>query len=555
MNLEFNQVNHLASEAFPTLNDEQLSAVAQLSELVEFETNQSLIQQGQKGYPFYVIRSGSVRIVELCEDKETLIVNHGPREFTGDVDMLTGRSAVISAIANEPVVAYQLCAQRLRKLLNDCPSVSDTLLDAFQIRRRLLAASDFVGVKIVGEANAAETSRLREFFYKNHVPYTFYASSSDYGREQLTRIDSAEVGLPIVQCNGHTVVNPSLPKLAECIGISRNVDGKVFDLIIVGAGPAGLAAAVYATSEGINTLVIDSVGPGGQAGSSSKIENFIGFPSGISGGELANRGYLQALKFGAQFIAPITVRSIETQPNGEHHLHLCTGQVARAVCVLVASGVTYRQLGVEGCTSYEGAGLYYAATSAEARVCEDSTAVIVGGGNSAGQAAMYLANTSREVKVLIRGDDLSKSMSSYLCDRVLNHPKIQVIKNSAVTAIHGDRCVEAITYQDHLTNASTRISCSGLFCFIGAQPHTAWLPSGVLLDDKGYIRTGSAIPSNQVGNYWKLDRHPCDLETTVPGILAAGDVRSGSTKRCGFAVGDGSMAVTCVHRYFATIRS
>ncbi len=321
-----------------------------------------MIEQGQKGYPFYVIQSGYVRIVERCEDRETLIVDHGPREFTGDVDMLTGRSAVISAIAKEKVTAYKLCAQRLRKLLNECPTVSDMFLEAFQIRRQLLASSGFVGVKVIGQSNTPETSRLQEFFYKNHVPYTFIEASSEDGCEQLQRLQSTDAALPIVSCNGHTLGNPSLSQLAECIGISSDVNGKLFDLVIVGAGPAGLAAAVYATSEGIKTLVIDSVGPGGQAGSSSKIENFIGFPSGISGGDLANRGYLQALKFGAQFIAPITVKSIETQPSGEHHLHLCNGQTARAVCVLVASGVTYRQLGVEGCRKFEGAGLYYAAT-------------------------------------------------------------------------------------------------------------------------------------------------------------------------------------------------
>ena len=546
-------MNPSASVAFPTFDHDQLSVVAEVGELVRFETNQTLIKQGQKGYPFYVIKSGSVRIVEILDDAEALIVNHGPGEFTGDVDMLTGRSAVISAIANEQVVAYQLCAGRLRKLLSERPAVSDMLLDAFQIRRKLLEASDFVGVRIVGQANTAETSRLREFFYKNHVPHTFYESSSEDGKRQLKEFNVSDAALPVVHCNGRTVSSPSLPKLAECIGISRNVDGKLFDLIVVGAGPAGLAAAVYATSEGIKTLVIDSVGPGGQAGSSSKIENFIAFPSGISGGDLANRGYLQALKFGAQFIAPTTVKSIDTQISGEHHLHLCTGQVARARCVLVASGVTYRQLGVNDCRKFEGAGLYYAATSAEARVCEDATAIIVGGGNSAGQAAMFLANTSREVKVLIRSDDLCKSMSAYLCERVLKHPKIQVIRNSEVTAIHGERCVEAITFHDHANGESNCMDCEALFCFIGAQPHTAWLPDGVLLDDKGYIRTGAAIPSTHLGKHWNLERSPCDLETTIPGILAAGDVRSGSTKRCGFAVGDGSMAVTCVHRYLASI--
>ena len=297
-------MSDLAREAFPTLNDEQLAVVANFGELLQFDTNEVLIKQGQKGYPFFVLHSGSVRIVEVNADRELFVVNHGPREFTGDVDMLTGRSAVISAIANEPVTAYKLCAERLRKLLNECPSVSDVFLEAFQIRRKLLSSSGFVGVKVIGQSNTVETSRLQEFFYKNHVPYTFFEASGEQGRMQLKELEATEAELPIISCNGRTVSNPSLPKLAECIGISRNVDGKLFDLVIVGAGPAGLAAAVYATSEGIKTLVIDSVGPGGQAGSSSKIENFIGFPSGISGGELANRGYLQALKFGAQFIAP-----------------------------------------------------------------------------------------------------------------------------------------------------------------------------------------------------------------------------------------------------------
>ncbi len=539
--------------AFPVFDEEQLAAVAAVGELTQFEPGAVLIKQGQKDYPFFAIKSGSVRIVEVCDGKEALVVNHGPGEFTGDVDMLTGRSAVISAIANEAVVAYRLCAGRLRKLLNECPVVSDVLLAAFQVRRKLLEESNFIGVKVIGQSGTLETMRLREFLYKNHVPHRFYESTDDSGAGQLRELSTHGTVMPVVHCNGHTLSNPSLPKLAECIGISRDIQGELFDLVIVGAGPAGLAAAVYATSEGIRTLVIDSVGPGGQAGSSSKIENFIGFPAGISGGDLANRGYLQALKFGAQFIAPITVKSIEKLSEGDFHLHLCTGQTARARCVLVAAGVTYRQLGVKDGHRFEGAGLYYAATSVEARTCEQGTAVIVGGGNSAGQAAMFLANSAQSIKVVIRGDDLSKSMSAYLCQRVLNHPRIEVITNSEISEIHGERRVEAVTVVDHKQNVSTRISTGALFCFIGAQPRTEWLPRDVLLDDKGYICTGAAIPASHRAQHWKLDRSPCDLETTVPGILAAGDARSGSTKRCGFAVGDGSMAVTCVHRYLASV--
>ncbi len=539
--------------AFPVFDESQLAAVATVGELVHFQPGEFLIKQGQKDYPFFAIRSGHVRIVELCDGKEALVVNHGPGEFTGDVDMLTGRSAVISAIANDHVSAYRLCAGRLRKLLNECPVVSDVLLIAFQVRRRLLEASDFVGVKVVGQSGTLETTRLREFLYKNHVPHRFYDATDSSGAQQLSMLGATGDALPVVHCNGKTVSNPSLPKLAECIGISRDVQGELFDLVIVGAGPAGLAAAVYATSEGIRTLVIDSVGPGGQAGSSSKIENFIGFPAGVSGGDLANRGYLQALKFGAQFTAPITVKSIEKQSEGEFHLHLCTGQVAKARCVLVASGVTYRQLGVQDCHRFEGAGLYYAATSVEARSCEQSTAVVVGGGNSAGQAAMFLANSAQSVKIVIRGDDLSKSMSAYLCQRVLNHPKIELIRNSEVCEIIGRDKVEAVTIVNHAQTTRSTVQTNALFCFIGAQPRTDWLPGDVLLDDKGYICTGAAIPASYRAQHWTLDRSPCDLETTVPGILAAGDVRSGSTKRCGFAVGDGSMAVTCVHRYLGSI--
>lgn len=531
--------------AFPTLNEEQMESVREIGDVVSFSADEELIKQGQKEYPFYVIEAGEVRIAEKCGDQENLIATHGPRSFTGDVDMLTGRSAVISAIANGPVEAYRLCAWRLRQLLGKCPKVSDMLLEAFQLRRKLLEASNFIGVRLIGETGTRETSRMREFFYKNHVPYTFFAASDDEGKRQLDCLSAQELPLPVVHCNGHTVGNPSLGKLAECIGISRDVDNQLFDLVIVGSGPSGLAAAVYAASEGIVTLVIDSVGPGGQAGSSSKIENFMGFPSGLSGNELANRGYLQALKFGAQFIAPISVESIETMPDGEHRLKLCTGQTARARCVLIASGVTYRQLDLPGCREYEGAGVYYAATSVEARVCSDSTAIVIGGGNSAGQAAMFLASAARQVKLLIRGGDLAKSMSAYLCERVEKHPKIEVLKHSEVKRVSGDASVRSIQISNNLTNESVELECAALFIFVGARPHTDWLPAGVKLDEKGFVLTGSSFGED----VWRLERRPCELETSVPGIMAAGDVRSGTTKRCGFAVGDGSLAVACVHRF------
>ena len=534
--------------AFPKFDEEQMNAVASIGDLVVYQGEEELITQGQKDYPFHVVKSGEVRIVERHSNGERLVTVHGAGSFTGDVDMLTGRSAVIAAIANGPVESYRLCAPRLRKLLHQCPKLSDTLLEAFQMRRARLEKSDFVGVSLIGKINDRSTGRMREFFYKNHVPHTFIDAAAEEGKQQLTSLGATELQLPVIHCNGHTIVNPSLTDVAECMGISRDVSREVYDLLIIGSGPAGLSASVYAASEQLKTLVVDSVGPGGQAASSSKIENFIGFPSGLSGSELANRGYLQALKFGAEFIAPISVRSIKKDEDGIFRVGLCNQQTAKARSVLVATGVNYRQLDIEGCKRFEGMGVYYAATSVESRLCEQSTAIVVGGGNSAGQAAMFLANTADKVKLLIRGDDLAKSMSAYLCQRIQNHSRVEVIQNSELTEIRGDDCVREAVIRNNQTDETTNVDCSAIFIFIGAKPHTEWLPNDVLLDDKGFILTGSAVEASKS---WTLDRSPCDLETSLPGLFAAGDVRSGTTKRCGFAVGDGSLAIACVHRYFA----
>ncbi|PQO29836.1 FAD-binding protein [Bremerella cremea] len=536
--------------AFPTLDDEQMREVKRLGQRLEVRAETVLIPAGQKDYPFFVIESGNVKILEIDEDHETLIATHGPRAFTGDVDMLTGRSSVFTARAAEDSVVYTFPAQQLRRLLASCPHMSELLLEAFQSRRKLLDGLPFLGVRVIGKSNNANTLRLREFLYKNHVPHTFIELESSEGQKQRHVLDADSLELPIVRCNGRTIGNPSMWEFARCLGIDKSVEGRTFDLAIVGGGPAGLAAAVYAASEALDVLVIDKVGPGGQAGSSSKIENFIGFPSGISGNELASRSYLQALKFGATFIAPEVVAGLESDDGEGHRLRLESGQVIHARCVLVTSGVTYRQLGIPGCTRFEGAGVYYAATSVESRACADAHAVVVGGGNSAGQAAMFLANSSEQVHLLIRGDDLAKSMSAYLCDRIGNHPRIEVHRNTEVDEVCGDDCVEMIRVQNNATGTVTDIECSGLFIFIGARPHTQWLPEDVLLDEKGFVLTGTSFFSDErLRGHWPLDRAPCDLETTRPGILAGGDVRSGSTKRCGFAVGDGSLAVACVHRY------
>lgn len=532
--------------AFPKLSEQQMKVIANLGRLKNYADGENLINVGEKDYPFCIVASGEVRIVDSSSETINDVVTHGPREFIGDVDVLTGRPAVISAIAKGETQAYVLTAAEARRLLNEIPGLGELLLEAFQMRRKMLQASAFRGVLIVGETHDRSTSRIREFLYKNHVPHTYFDVDDESGIEQLRKLGQNREDTPLVACNGTIVTKPSIASIAECLGISREVDVEVYDLIIVGAGPAGLAASVYAGSEGIKTLVIDRVGPGGQAGSSSKIENFIGFPSGLSGAELANRGYLQALKFGVQFTAPVSVRSIRQDANGNHLLELCTGQFAKARCVLAATGVTYRQLNIAGCTEFEGVGVYYSATSVEARVCNGSTAIVVGGGNSAGQAAMYLSEHADQVKVLIRGGDLGQSMSSYLSERVCNHKKIEVLPYTELAAIHGNERVSMVEIIDNRDQQKRTIDCTAAFIFIGARPHTDWLPPSVARDEKGFVLTGSLVQS---AGYWSLDRMPCDLETSIPGILAAGDVRSGTTKRCGFAVGDGATAIACVHRF------
>lgn len=536
--------------AFPLFDDEQMGFARQFGERKTYSAGEALIRGGQKDYPFFVFESGEVDILELQDGDATHIATHGPRSFSGDVDMLTGRASLFTAKAKTDVVAYSLPGTQLRKLLGACPKFGEMLLAAFQTRRANLKNLPFVGVQVIGKEHTQETSSLQEFLYKNHVPNSFVDAGTKDGLERLKMLGADATQLPFVTCNGKKFSNPKPIELANCLGIHHDVSEREFDLAIVGSGPSGLAAAVYAASEGLEVLVIDRVGPGGQAGSSSKIENFIGFPSGLSGGELANRGYLQALKFGATFIAPETVCGIDRSEDGLHRLPLSSGQSAVSKCVLVSSGVTYRQLDLPGCQRLEGAGVYYAATSVEARGCDGKTAIVVGGGNSAGQAAMYLSEHAERVLLLIRGNDLSKSMSQYLCQRVTQQANIELRKNSEVSEVCGNENVESVLVRNNRTDETEEVGCAGLFIFVGAKPHSDWLPKTVLRDEKGFLLTGSSFFANEsLRQHWPIDRPPCDLETTLPGVMASGDVRSGTTKRCGFAVGDGSLAVACVHRF------
>ena len=534
--------------AFPTLSEAELECVAEIGVPRSFRDGEVLFDVGTRDYPFYAVRSGEVVILEHSSGEPREVAVHGPLNFTGDVNVLTGRPALVSAVARGATEVYEVPASRIRQLLNEIPDLSDKLLEAFQMRREMLEAAGFVGIRVIGATDSKETLALREFCYKNKVPHTFEDIEEESGRSALQAFGLGPEQAPVIACSRDFVARPTLAEFAACLGISREIPDERYDITIIGAGPAGLGAAVYGGSEGLKTLLLDRVGPGGQTGQSSKIENYLGFPAGLPGAELANRGYLQALKFGVEFRAPVSVLRVEQRDSGDHALELCNGQVIRSRAILVATGASYRRLPVEDCERFEGVGVYYAATSVEARVCRGATAIVVGGGNSAGQAAMYLAQRAKSVKVVLRGNDLGKRMSHYLCRRIEHTHNIEVLYDSVVESLHGEKRLAEVVVCNTRNGERRRFDCAGLFSFVGAQPHTEWLDESFAKDEHGFLRTGAMIAADP---RWRIPRPPCELETTLPGVFAAGDVRSGTTKRCAFAAGDGALAVTCVHWYLA----
>ncbi len=537
--------------AFPKLNEEELDCLASLAKTCSFEDGEPVFQAGQRGLPLFVVISGEIAIVDESRAEPKTIVVHGPGEFTGDVSLLTDRPAVVSAYARGACRAYCVSHAELRRIIQEIPDLSDKLLEAFQTRRIMLERSGFVGVRLFGHLGDPDVTAIREFFDKNKVPHTWIDAD---GAEGKATIESLAIGpdeLPFVMCNrGTRSPRPTVTRLGECLGLKRQIRTEPFDLVIVGAGPAGLAAAVYGASEGLATIVLDRFGPGGQAGTSSRIENYMGFPAGLTGADLANRGYLQALKFGAELVAPVEVRSMTCDAR-VHRLVLDDGQVVSGRTVLIATGASYQRLPVAGCERWDGSGIFYSCTSVHARSCRDGRAAVVGGGNSAGQAVMFLAEHTSGAVLLLRGDDLRKSMSDYLARRIERHPKIEVIRHVEIDAIHGDRTITSLRLRNVRESGSRDLDCSAVFVFIGAKPRTDWLPPSIAVDSKGFILTGADAAKS---DRWPLaEREPCTVETTCPGVFAAGDVRSGTTKRVAFAVGDGALAVTCAHRVLAEI--
>ncbi|HZU35242.1 MAG TPA: FAD-dependent oxidoreductase [Gemmataceae bacterium] len=540
--------------AFPRLTEAELALVKPLSKPCDYADGETVFQAGQPDIDLYVVESGQIEIRNPA-DGDKLVVVHQPGEFSGDIDVLTGRPIVVTGMARGATRAWRVPNSQLRAMLNRVPSVGEKLIAAFTRRRELLSQFEKVGMRVIGPGHCRATNAVREFLYKNFVPFTWCDTETEAGRKALAQFGSARK-LPIIECgDGQILSNPPLQELACAAGIWRHCPSQEVDFAVVGAGPAGLTAAVYASSEGLSTLVLDKLGPGGQAGASSRIENFIGFPAGLRGADLATRGVLQMLKFGAHLVAPVAVEKLTParSTSGQHLLRLDCGAEIRCRVLLLALGVRWRKLEAAGADRYAGAGIYHACTTVEADLFDKCDVAVVGGGNSAGQAVMFLAECcpSRTVHLLVRRT-LGTSMSDYLVQRIRAAANVVVHEQTEVDAVHGGRRLEAVTLKNNSTKATSQLACSAVFVFIGAEPAAEWLPAEIARDANGYILTG--IDAIRSGRWPRTDRDPCPLETTMPGILAAGDIRSNSVKRVGFAVGDGSLAVACAHRLLSIQR-
>jgi thioredoxin reductase (NADPH) len=533
--------------AFPKLTPAELAILKPLAAPRDYADGETVFRAGQADIDFFVVESGKIDILNPADDHQ-VIVTHEVGQFSGDIDLLTSRPVLVTGVARGQSRIWSMPGSQLRALLNRVPSLGEKLIVAFMHRRELLSQTAMIGLRVVGPAKCRDTNTVREFLYKNFVPFTWFDPETEEGQKVFKELGSPKK-TPAIRCNnGQVLLNPTLIDLARGAGIWQYCPAQQVDFAIVGAGPAGLAAAVYASSEGLSTLMLDRLGPGGQAGGSSRIENFIGFPAGLSGTELSTRGVLQMLKFGARIVAPVNVQKLTPaeSPEGFHVLHLDCGAEIRCRAVLLALGVHWRRLEADGADRFAGAGIYYACTTVEADLYDGTDVAVVGAGNSAGQAIVFLAECcpTRKVHAIIR-HKLGPSMSEYLANRIRAAGNVVVHEETEIDAVFGNHRLEEISLKNG-NGTSRRLPCSAAFVFIGAEPAADWLPSKIARDDKGYLLTGTDVVRS--GLWPRTDRDPCPLETTVPGVLAAGDIRAGSTKRVGFAVGDGSLAVTCVHR-------
>jgi thioredoxin reductase (NADPH) len=538
--------------AFPVLSRADIAALTARGKPREVHAGDTLFTEGERNRSFFVVIDGAIEIVEHSRGEPHQVTVHHPGQFTGDIDVFNGRPALVTGRVVEDGKLVELTPANLRRAVDELPDLGDIIIKAFLLRRELIQASGFEGVRIIGSRFSPESHRLRDFAQRNAIPYRFMDVETDPEAEVLLR----EMGVPpsetpiVVGQKGKSHRNPSNEEFASCAGLTVELEpGHVYDLVIVGAGPAGLAASVYAASEGLDVLTVDSLAAGGQAGTSSRIENYLGFPSGISGQELMGNALVQAQRFGAQISIASSVESLGID-GGDRRVNLVDGSRLTSRCVLIASGVEYRKLAVPRFGDFEGAGIYYAATPMEAKLCHGEEVVVVGAGNSAGQAIVFLAKSAAKVHHLVRGNNLGASMSRYLVDRISKLSNVQSYLRTRVTSLEGNGHLATVCAES-ADLGPQRFDSSSLFLFIGADANTEWLRDCVELDSKGFVVTGTGLPRSITDNdrWSSAGRAPFLLETSLPGVFAAGDVRSGSIKRVSSAVGEGAMAVSFVHAH------
>jgi thioredoxin reductase (NADPH) len=552
------------SIAFPKLNDHQLSLLEPLGERRVMKHGDILFKAGQRDLGLAIVLRGEFEAFETRDGSEYNLATAHERDFIGDVSMLQGTSILGSSrVTSDEAEILHIPAAELRRALAEIPAVSKTIVDALIMRRRRLRRDrEFAGMRVLANRDAPDGHQLDDFLDKNRIPHRLVDFESEQGQALSERFHLTTRDLPVlITAAGTRLRKPSLREVAREAGLLRSLteedETEVFcDLAIVGAGPAGLAAAVYAASEGLKTVVVESYAPGGQAGSSSLIENFFGFPTGIGGGELTWLAQLQAYRFGAKFSTPAAALSLGYNPDGEYRACLETegcGAVLRAKAVLITTGADYRRLEAEGREQFEGAGVYYAATALEGQLCRNETVVVAGSGNSAGQAAMFLADGAAKVLLVVRGNDIANKMSDYLSRRVEARENIEILYNTEIRQMSGGKKLEQIELENGKTGERRVVRTPAVFSMIGARPCTDWLPPEIERDEKGFIKTGADVAEAPA---WSTNkRPPAPLETSLPGIFAAGDVRSGSVKRCAAAVGEGGVAVAGIHMSLASRRN
>ena len=536
---------------FPTLTEAQIAHVAAHGLVRPIALGDVLIEQGDAKVPFFVVKSGAVEIVRPSAIGDTLVIVHQAGGFTGEANMILGRRSLTRARVVEAGEVIELTRDQLLRVVQTDAVISEIVMRAYLYRRLELVAHGLGDVLLLGSMHSPATLRIKEFLTRNGHPFAYLDLDRDADvQELLDRFHVAINEIPVLICRGDVVLrNPDNEKIADCLGFNRLVDQThVRDVVIVGAGPAGLAAAVYAASEGLDVLVIEANSPGGQAGNSSRIENYLGFPMGVSGQELADNAHAQAHKFGAEILIARTAAAL-TCARKPYGIKIDRDQVVHARSVIIATGAQYRKPSLDNLSRYEGLGVYYNATFMEAQLCAGDEVIVVGGGNSAGQAAVFLAQTARRVHVLVRSAALSDTMSRYLIMRIEETANIDLRTETEIVALAGDGHLERVEWRDNRTGEVTGHDVKHVFLMTGAMPNSAWLDGCVARDEKGFIKTGPDLSKDDLAAArWPLTRPPHLLETCLPGVFAVGDVRGGNIKRVASAVGEGAIAVSFVHR-------